>query len=797
MIRTFEAGIAITIMLLLLVQVLILSAGRLGEQWDSTGLDVEVKKALQGLQTEESLRAFSRYSKIGDPDLLRIPQAEGIGYRILVDGQEVDTTLPPADVEVAASDARIYQLSRDAARLVRSLHERLLRCEYVAEAGATIDYDTVDELADLILGIMWDPESQDVLQKRVRTLIENQNPDGGWGFVCGEESDALCTSMAVQALSAWIRKQGDSPLLNSTVSAGVSWLKAEVHADGGYGGRERLESSAEMTALTILAFVQAGLDQTDPLVRDAADYLIGLQGPDGGFSDNRNAPADPASTSLVVEALMAIGESQAVVESAVGYLKANMVDDGQFEVDLEPTGAGTYDLQVDTGYIVDCSIRGYEFWGESWDDSIIAIIGITGDRDNMTVFLRVERGKLVPPGSKQKIALCFSHNMTPDTTDWWILNAGNYHTAGQGEKIDDPKFQQTVTGAYTYLTATNLQVPAEYEFFAPSQDWLIAIVGDQPHPIKDNPGRGYLIGYWSIWMPAFDFSNVLIWRSLGSPRANRVCVDIDRDAEFDDKRLADGDVLEVRGLDWQVEINWSTTTDELVYVKFWQPDLNLSRYYLPLKYDLSTIPDSASGLYHFGVISVYNKPSFSKDYKVILRDSVEEDRYDEAYIWNGTVWSFFPPTSSWTENGILWIVGIEWDFLTLTRASPTSLTDLSGPTSTVILAEGDFIQIHVAPNGPTHLRIALRRNGNKVAGASLGDQGGSFRQVFGSWGPMRETSMAFSALTSAEDWTLGQASGDVVHYMADACQQGIKFNKAYNSVIEHIVTIEAWYRPSG
>jgi prenyltransferase beta subunit len=792
MLRTYEAGIGVMILLVALTQFVMLSAGRLGEQWDSTELDVEVKKALGDLQMGPVSDALNKYSKIRDPGLLQMPDNEIVGYRILVNGEPVDKTLPPEGVEVATADGRVYHLSRDAPRLVRSFLDKLLRSDYVQTAGRTMDYDSVDELADLILGLIWDEESHDILVQRVRTLIENQNGDGGWGFVVNDESNTLCTSMAIRAISAWIKSVGGDPLGNSTVTDGISWLKSRVHADMGYGSKERVESSVDMTAHTLLAYMDAGLDQSDQWVEDAIDFLLRLQRPDGGFPINRRATSQAGPTALAMSALMAANGSQSAIESASDFLSVEMVGDGEFSFDLVPTGDGTYDLVVYTGYVVDCSPRGHEFWGEHVDDSRIAIVDVYGDRDNMTVVLRIERGMLDPPESKQKIALAFSHNQTPDDTDWWILNAGNPHTAGQGAKLDDPKWDQEVVGAYTYLTITDLEVPDEYNFFNQSEeDYLLAIVGDENHPIKDNPGWGYLVGYWSAWMAAFDYNTILAWRAW-SPRVNRVVLDVDEDWEFDDRRLMDGDSVWVRDSEWELEI-WENDTG--LNLSFVHAEYGYVRWYWPRKYDLSTIPASKSGLYHFGVISVLNKPAMSKDYKVVLRDSVERGVYDEAYIWDGFNWDYFPEGSVWTENGTRWVVGIEDDFLTLTRASPITISGITGWNTTNLTIEGDFIEVRVDRHGPEKVWMTLYQDSVEVDRAIFADSlDVPFRQLFGTWGAVRESSMVYETLAMAERWLHAEANARSAHDTADLGQQAIKFNKIYNSVIGDRLSIQAWYK---
>jgi len=785
------------IALVAFVQFVVLSAGKLGEQWDSTELDVEVKKALDLFQTADISDRISRYSKLRDRGLLRMPYSESVGYRLMINGNPVDQSIPPDGVEVATSDARIYHLSRDSPRLVRSFRERLLRSIYVEEAGHTMDYDGVDELADLIMGLMWDPESQDIVSERVSTLIDNRNDDGGWGFISGEESDTLCTAMSVRALSKWLTTNGEDTMGNSTVVDGIRWLRDRVHADGGYGSRERIESSVEMTAHAVLAYDAAGLGAGDTWVSDALDFMTRLQRPDGGFPYNRRGDSDVSSTAMAVQALMAADGSQFMVESACDYLAAEMISDGNFTFTFDPVGGtGTYDVTIETGYVVDCSPRGYEFWGDHLDDSIIGIVDVYGDKDSMTVTLRIERPRLVPPDNKQKIALAFSHNMTPDDTDWWILNAGNPHTAGQGDKIDDPKFDQYVDGAYTYLTITDLEVPDEYEFFNESEDWLLVMVGDESHPLKDNPGRGYLIGYWNAWMKAFDVSNILAWRAW-SPIVNRVCLDVDRDWEFDDRRLQEGDTVEVRDMTWELSIWQNETT---VNLTFRNMDFNYTRYYLPLKYDLSSIPESVSGLYHFGVMSKINKPSLYKDFKVVLRDSQEEGVYDEAYIWNVATgaWDMYGPGMVFDDGATEWIIGIEGDFLTLTRNTPTTVSGASGSTTSSLIAEGDFVKVDVDPDGPKEVWLTALHEGFRIDRTMFSDSiDVSFRQMFGSWGKLRESSKVYETLTLAEDWLSDGGAASEAHNVCDLGQQTIKFNKLYNSVIEDKLSVAAWDKSQG
>ena len=75
-------------------------------------------------------------------------------------------------------------------------------------------------------------------------LLAGQNPDGGWGFVFGYQSDPLDTAMALQALAA----AGGTA---SAASVGLAFLANATQVDGGWGVVD--QSSVYITANVLLA----------------------------------------------------------------------------------------------------------------------------------------------------------------------------------------------------------------------------------------------------------------------------------------------------------------------------------------------------------------------------------------------------------------------------------------------------------------------------------------------------------------------------------------------------------------
>ncbi|HWO40282.1 MAG TPA: prenyltransferase/squalene oxidase repeat-containing protein [Candidatus Eisenbacteria bacterium] len=83
------------------------------------------------------------------------------------------------------------------------------------------------------------------------TLVEAQNPDGGWGAVRGRRSNTEATALAVMALKA----AGD-PESASNLRLGLDWLATRQNPDGSWPVIDSGSGGSWMTALAILALSQ-------------------------------------------------------------------------------------------------------------------------------------------------------------------------------------------------------------------------------------------------------------------------------------------------------------------------------------------------------------------------------------------------------------------------------------------------------------------------------------------------------------------------------------------------------------
>ncbi len=101
-----------------------------------------------------------------------------------------------------------------------------------------------------------------------------------------------------------------------SVPAGASsWLKQVQNADGGWGWAEGQDSDSNSTSWVIQALLAAGESRDSESLTRALAYLHTLQNGDGGFANQKPAPpwgseiSDGNSTPSVIQGLVALGEN--------------------------------------------------------------------------------------------------------------------------------------------------------------------------------------------------------------------------------------------------------------------------------------------------------------------------------------------------------------------------------------------------------------------------------------------------------------------------------------------------------
>lgn len=110
-----------------------------------------------------------------------------------------------------------------------------------------------------------------MIETVINTLVEAQNPDGGWGATPGKRSNTEATSLALLGLSLW-REAVPAARLHH----GLTWLATRQHANGSWPFTDQLHDGSWATALAILA-----VDFVEPhqqSARRGAEWLLGQKG---------------------------------------------------------------------------------------------------------------------------------------------------------------------------------------------------------------------------------------------------------------------------------------------------------------------------------------------------------------------------------------------------------------------------------------------------------------------------------------------------------------------------------------
>lgn len=113
------------------------------------------------------------------------------------------------------------------------------------------------------------------------------------------------------------------------VTRGLQWLRDQQNPNGSFSrpatGLTPEERSVTSTALAALAFLNFGIDESDPDLSDALDWILGRQNGDGSISnENQRFPPKTLDTSFAIQALLATRnpDYHSAVQQAANYLVA-------------------------------------------------------------------------------------------------------------------------------------------------------------------------------------------------------------------------------------------------------------------------------------------------------------------------------------------------------------------------------------------------------------------------------------------------------------------------------------------
>ncbi|MEM0203670.1 MAG: PKD domain-containing protein [Archaeoglobaceae archaeon] len=174
--------------------------------------------------------------------------------------------------------------------LVSKLKER------VKENGQIGDY-----VYTTIWGILALSAVGENVSKSVEWLKANQNPDGGFPWAVGEQSDFDDTAAAIQALI-----YAGEPIDSEVIKKALEYLKKGQNEDGGMRYFGNASSNTASDSWTIQALVSAGVNPREWKRNDVSvvDHLLSLQAEEGHFKYTAYTADNPGY--MTASAIMAL-----------------------------------------------------------------------------------------------------------------------------------------------------------------------------------------------------------------------------------------------------------------------------------------------------------------------------------------------------------------------------------------------------------------------------------------------------------------------------------------------------------
>jgi len=159
-------------------------------------------------------------------------------------------------VSAGTIDGSVMFLS-DAAASTKQTREISLAIMALSQASSDVEWDITPDLTNL-----------------VRSLLDHQNPDGGWGLYPGETSNVLDTAYALIALEkAYPHLETMERLtVRSAINTAISYLITSKNDDG-WGYIPGTPTSCYPTLVAIWALGEEGYSYNSQVVRNAIKYV--------------------------------------------------------------------------------------------------------------------------------------------------------------------------------------------------------------------------------------------------------------------------------------------------------------------------------------------------------------------------------------------------------------------------------------------------------------------------------------------------------------------------------------------
>jgi len=172
-----------------------------------------------------------------------------------------------------------------------------------------------------------EPISDEVLSGARDFIVKNQNVDGGWAFALSSGSDTNMTAMAIMALL-----EAGASKTDANISKALIYLKSAQNSDGGFPYDPKSpfgtdsDASSDAWVLSALNKLGENLNDWKKDGQGLSEHLLSLQTPAGYFEYQKGSGEDafsPITTSYAVIALSRkyypVSKSAPAADPAIGF----------------------------------------------------------------------------------------------------------------------------------------------------------------------------------------------------------------------------------------------------------------------------------------------------------------------------------------------------------------------------------------------------------------------------------------------------------------------------------------------
>ncbi len=150
------------------------------------------------------------------------------------------------------------------------------------------DRSSADITAHVLMGLLRSgvPEKSEMIKKGVDFLVGNQLKNGSWPslwFGNELEKDKQNYTQATSQVLRMLALVKDAENAGKALAGGVAWMLDNQNPDGGWGPAKGVKSSPEETAFALIGLLEAGADPADERIRRGVAYLLDNRDPDGSW----------------------------------------------------------------------------------------------------------------------------------------------------------------------------------------------------------------------------------------------------------------------------------------------------------------------------------------------------------------------------------------------------------------------------------------------------------------------------------------------------------------------------------